>query len=99
MSARTSMRHIRSGLKSSSDEERSIPWREAFAKDIEKYGEAGLVLAGSRHKEGMTQKELAKKLRICPHHISEMEHGKRPIGKAMAKRLAKVFKINYRAFL
>jgi plasmid maintenance system antidote protein VapI len=32
-------------------------------------------------------------------HISEMERGKRPIGKDMAKRLAKVFKVNYKVFL
>jgi len=28
-----------------------------------------------------------------------MEHGKRPIGKDMAKRLAKALKVNYRVFL
>jgi len=28
-----------------------------------------------------------------------MEHGKRPIGKEMAKRLAKILKVNYRVFL
>ncbi len=35
---------------------------------------------------------------VSQTHISEMEHGKRPIGKEMARRLAKVLKVNYRVF-
>ena len=57
------------------------------------------MLRGSRHKAEMTQQELAETLGINQHHISEMENGKRPIGKEMAKRLAQVFKIDYRIFL
>jgi len=79
--------------------ERLIPWREVFKDEIEAYGEAGLMLRGSRHKAEMTQTDLAETLRISQHHISEMENGKRPIGKVMAKRLAEVFKCNYRKFL
>ena len=80
-------------------EEKLIPWREAFKEEIEAYGEAGLMLRGSRHKAEMTQNDLAEALGVSQHHISEMENGKRPIGKAMAKRLAEVFKCNYRKFL
>lgn len=76
-----------------------IPWREVFKDEIEKYSEAGLVLKGCRSRDGMTQKDLAKELGIRQSHISEMENGKRPIGKVMAKRLAKVFKTDYRVFL
>jgi transcriptional regulator with XRE-family HTH domain len=57
------------------------------------------MLRGSRHKEGVTQKELADSLGISQHHISEMENGKRPIGKAMAKKFAEFFKTDYRLFL
>ena len=32
-------------------------------------------------------------------HLSEMEHGKRPIGQDLAKRLAKALKVNYLVFL
>lgn len=77
----------------------SIPWRQAAKENIEKFGESGLALRGSRYKEEMTQKELADAIGVRPHHISEMENGKRPIGKEMAKRLAEVFKVNYRIFL
>jgi plasmid maintenance system antidote protein VapI len=79
--------------------ERLIPWREAFKEEIDAYGEGGLMLRGSRQKAEMTQKDLAEALGISQHHISEMEHGKRPIGKLMAKRLAVIFKCNYRIFL
>lgn len=79
--------------------ERPIPWREAFKEEIEAYGEGGLMLRGSRQKAEMTQSDLAQKMGISQHHISEMENGKRPIGKEMAKRLAAIFKCDYRKFL
>src|ERR1700722_12131104 len=71
--------------------ERLIPWREVFKDEIEAYGESGLILRGSRHKAEMTQNDLAEALGVNQHHISEMENGKRPIGKEMAKRLAAIF--------
>ena len=54
---------------------------------------------GARKREALTQKELAHLVGVSQTHISEMEHGKRPIGKDMARRLAKVLKVNYRVFL
>ena len=79
--------------------EKSVPWREVFASEIAEYTEIGAALRGARLKAEMTQKEVAEKLGAKPHHISEMEHGKRSIGKAMAHRLAKLFDVNYRVFL
>lgn len=76
-----------------------IPWREAFTEGLEKFSETGLILKGGRHKAGLTQKALAEQIGVLPHHISEMEHGKRPIGKNMAHKLAKVFNVDYRVFL
>ncbi|MGH2612000.1 MAG: helix-turn-helix transcriptional regulator [Rhabdochlamydiaceae bacterium] len=78
---------------------RSIPWREVFKKELRKYGEAALMLRGSRHKLDLTQKELADALEIPQNHISEMENGKRPIGKRTALKLGKFFKTDYRKFL
>lgn len=57
------------------------------------------MLRGARYKADMTQKELADVLGIRQHHLSEMENAKRPIGKQMAKRLAEVFKSDYRLFI
>lgn len=83
------------------DKSDSIPWREVFKEDLEKYGEVGVYLRGLRRREGLTQQQLAKKLgtRVSQHHISEMEHGKRKISIEMAKRLAAVLHADYRMFL
>jgi plasmid maintenance system antidote protein VapI len=61
--------------------------------------EPGLTLRKNRLTEGLTQQELADAIGIFSHHVSEMENGKRPIGKEMAKRLAEYFKTDYRMFL
>jgi DNA-binding XRE family transcriptional regulator len=58
-----------------------------------------VALRGARKREALTQKELAHLVGVSQAHISEMEHGKRPIGKDLAKRLAKALKVNYRVFL
>ena len=52
-----------------------------------------------RMREGITQKELAEKLGIQQHHVSEMEKGIRKIGLAMAKRISKAYAISHRVFL
>ena len=59
----------------------------------------GHALRGLRSREGLTQKRLAEMIGIKPNHISEMENGKRPIGKEMAKRLGKALRTGYRVFL
>jgi ribosome-binding protein aMBF1 (putative translation factor) len=75
-------------------EPESVPWEEVYP-DFS----GSVALRGARKREALTQKELAHLLGISQTHISEMEHGKRPIGKDMARRLAKVLKVNYRVFL
>ena len=59
----------------------------------------GNALRGLRSREGLTQKQLAEMIGARPTHISEMENGKRPIGKGMAKRLAKALRTDYKIFL
>ena len=48
------------------DEEDLVTWEEAFPE----LG-SGSVLQGARDREGLTQTELAEKIGIKPHHISE----------------------------
>jgi hypothetical protein len=76
----------------------SLPWRQCFP---ETDGELlpGACLAGARYREGLTQRELSRVTGIPQRHISEMERGKRPIGKEMAKRLAKALHVGYKVFL
>lgn len=64
-----------------------------------KTNRAGVCIRGGRVKEGLTQKQLAERIGIVQHHISEMETGKRTVGKEMAKKLAEVLNVDYRVFL
>ncbi|MBW2367775.1 MAG: helix-turn-helix transcriptional regulator [Deltaproteobacteria bacterium] len=59
----------------------------------------GKILRGLRTRENLTQAQLAQKSGLKPHHISEMEHGKRSIGKDVAGRLAKTLNASYKIFL
>lgn len=107
MSVHTRTRHTsrtrpvkRASMKRSARKRRkSIPWREVAKENIKKYTEIGLALRGARLRAEMTQQELADAIGAQPHHISEMEHGKRSIGKEMAHRLAKILNMSYRMFL
>ena len=76
----------------------AVPWRELFPEYTDEEL-PGVCLAGSRLKEGMTQKRLSELTGIPQSHISEMENGKRPIGKKRAKILAKVLNVGYKVFL
>jgi transcriptional regulator with XRE-family HTH domain len=57
------------------------------------------ALRAYRTREGFTQKQLAELTGIPQHHISEMENGKRGIGKERAKKLAEKLNCDYRQFL
>ena len=59
----------------------------------------GDTLKGARLMHELTQAQLAAMIGVKPGHISEMENGKRPIGKEMAKRLAKALNTSYKVFL
>jgi DNA-binding XRE family transcriptional regulator len=61
--------------------------------------EKQIYLRGIRYREDLTQRQLAELTGIPQRHLSEMENGKRPIGKENAKKLAKALNADYRAFL
>ena len=88
-----------SGQKKTRQTNRSIPWREVFKAEIKRYTEIGAAVRGGRYKAGLTQKQVAERLGILPHHICEMEYGKRAVSKKMAHKLGKVFDLDYRIFL
>lgn len=75
----------------------SMPWREALGYGDEEL--PGVFLAGARYREGLTQAQLAERTGIARHHISAMEHNKRPIGKMNARRLGKALNVDSRRFL
>jgi len=60
----------------------------------------GMALRGARYREGVTQRQLAEKTGIPQRHISELENGKRQMGREWAKKLAKALHVSdYRIFL
>jgi DNA-binding XRE family transcriptional regulator len=77
----------------------SITLAEFFSKHFPGETTQAVSLRGARGKEGVTQRQLAELTGIPQRHISEMEHGKRPIGKETARKLAKALNVDYRVFL
>ncbi|MDL2316162.1 helix-turn-helix transcriptional regulator [Desulfovibrio sp. OttesenSCG-928-A18] len=59
----------------------------------------GDVVRGLRYREGMTQKQVAESIGISVNNLSHIENGRRPIGKDVAKRLAKALNTDWRLFL
>lgn len=81
------------------EKERKIYSDSLFKELDKKYSHSGATLQGARLKAEMSQVELSEKLGIDQSDLSKMEHGKRPIGKKMAKRLATILNVDYRIFL
>jgi plasmid maintenance system antidote protein VapI len=74
----------------------SIPWREVAGR---RGSIPASILRGARSKAEITQTRLSELTGIPQRHISEMEMGKRPIGKETAKKLAVALNVDYRLFL
>jgi DNA-binding XRE family transcriptional regulator len=70
-------------------------WYQSTVKGIT----PGARLYAERFKRSMTQIKLSELTGIQQHHISDIENGKRSLGKTTAKKLAHVFKVDYRVFL
>ena len=82
-----------------SDNNDYISTDELFSDLIEGVDEPAVLLKGLRYREGLTQVELAKQLNISQANLSAMEHGRRTIGKELAKRISDIFSLDYRLFL
>jgi DNA-binding XRE family transcriptional regulator len=77
----------------------SLTPEEVF-KDLHNcHSKPGIMIQGLRYRENLTQAKLAKRLKVTQGDLSKMENGKRSVGKVIAKRLAKIFKSDYRIFL
>lgn len=73
--------------------------KTVFAQLEKKLTKAGALLKGLRTREGLSQISFAKKIDVTQANLSKMENGHRPIGKIIAKRIEKIFGVNYRYFL
>ena len=76
-----------------------ISYEAFFEKHFPGKTEQEITLAGYRYRENLTQQQLADLTGINRRHISEMEHGKRPIGKENARKLAQALHCDYRSLL
>lgn len=63
------------------------------------YQSASYYLKLYRLRKDLTQVQLAALAGIRQHHLSEMENNKRPVGKNLAKKLAKILAIDYHKLL
>lgn len=73
---------------------------DSLFKNInQKYSKPGALLRGIRIRENLTQAELAKKIKVTQSDISQMESGTRNIGRIVAKRIEKLFHVDYKSFL
>ena len=72
---------------------------DVFASINKKYTKPGALLRGLRVREDLTQVELARMIKVTQSDVSQMENGTRRIGRTIAKRIEKLFNIDYRLFL
>jgi predicted transcriptional regulator len=72
----------------------SVPAEEVFPGST-----PGSILRGARGLREMTQAELAARVGVRASHISDMERGRRPIGKAMAKKLGEALEYPWKGLL
>lgn len=84
-------------LKGIAEEKEAYSIEEVFP--FSKEEKPTIYLRGARYREGLTQVQLAKATGIPARHISEMENGKRPIGKKNARLLADALNIAPRRLL
>lgn len=80
------------------DMQDTVPWENLFS-EYSREELPGIILAGSRIKEGLTQKQLSDMTGISRRHISEMENGRRPIKKETAKILRQALNVGYKVFM
>lgn len=77
-----------------------VDWFETdLHRKISERMSGGDVIKVYRKNAGLTQKDLAVKLGVKRPNVTAMERGKRPIGKAMADKLAEVFGVPREYFL
>ena len=79
-------------------------WRSVAAQtghiDVhDPQSEVAMTVRAYRKAQGMSQASLAKELGCQQANVSAIEKGQRKVGSAMAKKLAKIFKVDITLFL
>ena len=68
-------------------------------KNLECEDTPGKNMRFYRKLAGMTQQVLAERLGATKQFVSDMENGRKPISKATAKKLAKIFDVSVARFI
>ena len=77
----------------------TIPAKTLFKNLDRERTEAGALLRGVRARENLNQVDFAHMIGVSQANLSKMEHGKRVIGKQIAKRIEEIFNVHYKYFL
>lgn len=83
------------------DDYEVVDGEKVVSKYYEKTSKNGTLLRAARKKEGLTQKELSKKLwgrEDRQGDIAKMEKGERVISEGLAMQLSKILKLNSKIF-
>ena len=91
--------HFLRGLEEQSENEAGVPAQEIFPDLEDPQKKIGITFRGIRFKNNLTQLEVAQRLGLDQSDVSKIEKGKRPIGKALAKKIEKEFGIDYQRLL
>lgn len=70
-----------------------------FRKKVADSGEPSAALRAYRKRLDLTQRELSEKCGIPQPHIAAMESGARPIGLAVAKKIALALGVDYKKLI
>jgi len=81
-------------VKGESDEKEYSTPEEVFGQST-----PARALRGYRYREALTQAQLAKLVGVSMQNISDMECGRRSIGKDVAQRLGKALNAPWKRFL
>jgi DNA-binding transcriptional regulator YiaG len=85
--------------KKSKKNDDSVAAEIVFAKLEQKLTKGGALLKGLRARENLSQTIFATKIGTTQANLSNMENGRRPMGKMIAKRIEKIFNVDYRYFV
>jgi predicted transcriptional regulator len=86
-------------VKKDDDDEVVLIEETDWYKEISKSMTAAKALKIYRENAGLTMVELSEMCGIAQSHLSDMENGKRNIGKISAQKLGKALNCNYKRFL
>ena len=79
--------------------EKNLDWREAMADYIGDSSDSAILIRNYRKEKKLSQVKLAKLVDVDQSLISKIENSEMDVSKKLARKLAKIFDVDYRIFL